>query len=268
MDNQVSSTSAHYSSAFRLCNHSGFWLVINKRSSLILLNVYGICVLISFCRMVPIASFYLGATPAAPMNAPPFTRPQSMSQTSLPQSSRSPPVNPAHGRAQSTPTGQTRSPPAAPEVPPILEPTLEEEPPAEQELSVHESSDEDAVDEYMDELKKSRRSSKPPTPHARHGTMDRAFKFPPPAPKGGPEVDTLAEENEGEGEGYDVGAKERDEDGSEEAVLSAPGKDEAPAPDLKVEVPPPPSPAKEKELRDSVMTPDEEVGETEEISLN
>ncbi|VDB99544.1 unnamed protein product [Peniophora sp. CBMAI 1063] len=195
-------------------------------------------------KMVPIASFYLGATPAAPMNAPPFARPQSMSQTSLPQSSRSPPVNPAHGRAQSTPTGQTRSPPSAPEVPPTLEPTLEEEPTG-QEIDAHASSDEDAVDEYMDELKKNRRSSKPPTPHARHGTMDQE------------------NEGEGEGEGYDVDAKE---DGSEEAELSAPGQGKGP--ELKVEVPPPPSPAKEKDLRDSVMTPDEEVGETEEISLN
>lgn len=228
---------------------------------------YATCILTSLPdRMVPIASFYLGATPAAPMNAPPFTRPQSMSQTSLPQSARSPPVNPAHGRAQSTPTGQTRSPPAPLEVPPTLEPTLEEEPAAEQELSVHASSDEDAVDDYMDELKKSRRSSKPPTPHARHGTMDRAFKFPPPAPKQS-EAETLAEENEGEEEDEDAVGKE-DEDGSEEAELSAPGKDLATGPELKVEVPPPPSPAKEKDLRDSVMTPDEEVGETEEISLN
>jgi hypothetical protein len=40
-------------------------------------------------KMVPIAGYYLGATPAAPMNAPPFARPQSMSQVSLAKPMRS-----------------------------------------------------------------------------------------------------------------------------------------------------------------------------------
>ena len=73
--------------------------------------------------------------------------------------------------------------------------------------------------------------------------------------------DWVDEEEENEGE-----SPPDQDDGSEEAVLSAPGQDKGP--ELKVEVPPPPSPAKEKDVRESVLTPDEEVGETEEISLN
>src|SRR5260221_12708497 len=38
--------------------------------------------------MVPISGYYLGVTHSTPMNSAPFTRPQSMSQASLPQSAQ------------------------------------------------------------------------------------------------------------------------------------------------------------------------------------
>ncbi|KAF8338447.1 hypothetical protein F5887DRAFT_1137444 [Amanita rubescens] len=40
-------------------------------------------------KMVPIASYYLGANPSTPMSSQPFARPQSMSQASLPRSPNS-----------------------------------------------------------------------------------------------------------------------------------------------------------------------------------
>ncbi|KII94568.1 hypothetical protein PLICRDRAFT_47604 [Plicaturopsis crispa FD-325 SS-3] len=84
-------------------------------------------------RMVPIASYYLGANPAAPTSASPYNRPQSMSQASLVRSPTSPPnatSNHASHRASMPAPARTNpsSPPAAqPESKPPLEPTPEEE---------------------------------------------------------------------------------------------------------------------------------------------
>ncbi|TFK69408.1 hypothetical protein BDN72DRAFT_878474 [Pluteus cervinus] len=68
-------------------------------------------------KMIPIAAYYLGATPAAPMSAPPFARPQSMSQASLPRSptSPAPPQNrpPAiHHPHTAVPVTSSTNPPA------------------------------------------------------------------------------------------------------------------------------------------------------------
>ncbi|TFY81461.1 hypothetical protein EWM64_g2552 [Hericium alpestre] len=68
-------------------------------------------------RMVPIAAYYLGTTPSAPINSAPFTRHQSMSQAALPQSAHANKAAnrasmPAPSRSPATPTARTlRLPP-------------------------------------------------------------------------------------------------------------------------------------------------------------
>jgi chitin biosynthesis protein CHS5 len=64
--------------------------------------------LILFFRMVPIGSFYLGASSTTPSSAA-FGRPQSMSQASLPFSPTSPPSN---NSARTSPTSYRASMPA------------------------------------------------------------------------------------------------------------------------------------------------------------
>ncbi|KAI0034359.1 hypothetical protein K488DRAFT_45613 [Vararia minispora EC-137] len=185
-------------------------------------------------KMVPISGYYLGATPATPMNAAPFSRPQSMSQTSLPRSAgASSRVNlpGSHSRTQSTPQGSSLSPPSAEPAPPKFEPTPEE--PGEPA----EGDDEES------QVKSP--SSKPATPHMRHGTMDRAFKFPPSKSSPLGETESTVPEQE------------------QPTVQS----NAQPQRVLSVEVPPPPSP-QEKERALPVSPADEDVGETEEISLN
>ncbi|KAI0315156.1 fibronectin type III/BRCA1 domain-containing protein [Amylostereum chailletii] len=198
-------------------------------------------------KMMPISGFYLGVTPATPITSPPFSRPQSMSQTSLPHSARA-----ANRASLPAPPRTPTSPPPRPSqsgartAPPKFEPTPEE--PGE--------SVEDAEGGALSPSK-----GKPQTPHMRHGTMDRAFKFPPPKSPSPVEEEKKTDEPPAASP-----AEPRvDEDGSEEAGLSAVGSEAAPA--LSLEVPPPPTPI-EKEKVASPQDGDEEVGETEEISLN
>jgi hypothetical protein len=188
--------------------------------------------------MVPISGYYLGATPATPMNSAPFTRPQSFSQTSLPRSAT---VPAAHARAQSTPQGP--SAPAERSTTPRLEPAPEAQD-EEEEEGEEEEGDEDGEE----------RAKSPKTPHVRQGTMDRAFKFPPPKPEDVPPVPALPT-------AAPVHAEHDTE--SQSAELSAPGT----ARGLSVEVPPPPAIAPDKERSPLPVSPDDDVGETEEISL-
>ncbi|TFY67512.1 hypothetical protein EVG20_g3914 [Dentipellis fragilis] len=198
-------------------------------------------------KMVPIASYYLGTTPSAPINSAPFSRHQSMSQTKLPQSAQ---ANKAANRSSMPPPART---PTSPTPEQRLKPTPTPlEPPAEgEELDPSEAS--------------------PSTPnkkkgHPRHGTMDREFKFPPPAPP--PSYETTegtAEEKEqptlpSVSEGAQAGAQA--EDGPEEAGLTTVG----------VVAPSnggiPPSPTLDSSSSITQDEGEEDVGETEEISLN
>jgi chitin biosynthesis protein CHS5 len=194
--------------------------------------------------MVPISGFYLGTTQSSPMNSAPFTRPQSMSQASLPQSAQAAKAaNRASMPAPSrTPTSPGPIPPASSEsskaVHRTFEPTLEE------------SADGDESDDIG-----SQRSIKAKgPPRARHGTMDREFKFPP-AP---PESDGVPRSRQAIG--AEPGDTQLSPDDVEEAGLSAPSSS-------RVEVPPPPPIEKERPPT-SHDDGDEDVGETEEISLN
>ncbi|KAF9498915.1 hypothetical protein BDN71DRAFT_1442896 [Pleurotus eryngii] len=121
-------------------------------------------------KMVPIASFYLGANTGAPAHSPAFTRPQSMSQASLSRTPSSPPPN-----RQSTPTSQRASMP----------------PPARSDSIVNQASSSrfEATPEEAGEVEDLQSSSPDAGKRkSRAGTMNKDFKFPSPASS--PVVDT------------------------------------------------------------------------------
>ncbi|KAI9467199.1 hypothetical protein BJY52DRAFT_1201531 [Lactarius psammicola] len=187
-------------------------------------------------KMVPISAFYLGITQSSPMNSAPFVRPQSMSQASLPQSTHAAKAaNRASMPASSqTPTSPGPSPPSSSGAQPkpvrkVFEPTPEE------------AGDADESPDAAAETK--------------HGTMDREFKFPPPESQTPPpdQQTTASHVNH---------ASRAHDDGPEEAQLTAVNV----VSPSSVEVPPPPI---EKERSPTNHDEgDDDVGETEEISLN
>ncbi len=197
--------------------------------------------------MVPISAFYLGITQSSPMNSAPFVRPQSMSQASLPQSTQAAKAaNRASMPASSqTPTSPGPSPPGSSGSQPkpvrkVFEPTPEE------------GGDADESPDAAAETKSTRNRG---PPHTRCGTMDREFKFPPPESQTPPPgQQTSASHANNTSRAHD--------DGPEEAQLTAVNV-VAPS---SVEVPPPPI---EKERSPTNHDDgDDDVGETEEISLN
>jgi len=215
-------------------------------------------------KMVPIHPYYLGATPPAPTQ---LSRPQSMSQASLPSAHSASPSQQQHptraANRQSMPPQRvsSASPPAA-AAPHRFEPMPEEQ-------------------EESEELNVSRSPG-----HIRKGTMTKNFKFPPPAqsqlpppvppmPKERaptsppqqkesasprPDVQTPEETAATPGSAPPVSAGRRAS--TEEAKLS-------PVPVITpsvVEVPPPPP--VDKEVAPHIPEGDDDLGETEEISLN
>lgn len=183
-------------------------------------------------RMVPISGYYLGATPNTPMNAPPFTRPQSMSQVSLASPTRSnstgttaipkgagnrssmPPMARAGTMSPKSPETQARALEVQREEP--------EEPDTEQQRSKLSSK---ANEEEEDD-----QSARPPPP------LPSAPTQPPPAEAEDSKTDT-----------------------------TQPPKPRVIAPSS-IEVPPPPPIEKEHTTRESEEG-DEDVGATEEIPL-
>ena len=172
-----------------------------------------------------------------------------MSQASLPQSTQAAKAaNRASMPASSQrPTSPGSSPPGSSGAQPkpvrkVFEPTPEEG------GDVAESPDAAAES-------KSTRSRGPP--RTRHGTMDRAFKFPP-----NDESQSLPPGQQASASHANDTPRARD-DGPEEAQLTAVNV----ATPSGVEVPPPPPIEKERPpiIHDDV---EDDVGETEEISLN
>ena len=201
--------------------------------------------------MVPISAFYLGTAQSTPMNSPPFTRPQSMSQASLPQSAQavkaaSRASMPAPSR---TPTSPAPTPPTPSDSPSkavrrTFEPTPEE------------SRDGDESHDVTSQTKPTRTRG---PPRVRHGTMDREFKFP---------SATVAPESDTASHGQQVASTgaSRDSNDAEEAGLTAVN---VVAPSISTaEVPPPPPPIDKERLTTNPDDGEEDVGETEEISLN
>ncbi|KAI9447856.1 hypothetical protein H4582DRAFT_1802467 [Lactarius indigo] len=199
-------------------------------------------------KMVPISAFYLGITQSSPMNSAPFVRPQSMSQASLPQSTQAAKAaNRASMPAPSqTPTSPGPSPPGSSGAQPkpvrkVFEPTPEE------------GGD---VDESPDATAETKSMRNKGPPRTRHGTMDREFKFPPSESQTPPPGQQTSAS-------HATNTSRTHDDGPEEAHLTAVNV-VAPS---SVEVPPPPPIEKERSPTNH-DDGDDDVGETEEISLN
>lgn len=199
--------------------------------------------------MVPISAFYLGTTQSTPTNSPSFSRPQSMSQASLPQSAqaakaanRASMPAPSRTPASPGPTPPRRSDSPSKTVRKTFDPTPEE------------GGDGDEPQDASSQTKSTRTRG---PPRVRHGTMDREFKFPPTT-----ESASHAQQAASTGTG-DTSHAPAD---AEEVVLTA--VDVVAPSNSTVEVPPPPPPIEKERVPMSPDDGDEDVGETEEISLN
>ncbi|KAI5121194.1 hypothetical protein M0805_005995 [Coniferiporia weirii] len=223
-------------------------------------------------KMVPIAQFYLGATPNTPLSSAPFTRPQSMSQVSLQRSpsrgAASPPSSasaatanraslPAQRRvnAEIEPSASSfvnQSPPGTTPNGKVPAVTEEDELERDEELDTVTNGVPDGANTGSPTSRKepmSPRSLSAAERRARNGTMDRNFRFPPPASESAsPPVPPLPA-------GADTLGQEHEE------TLRSPT---SAAP---MEVPPPDPVEKEKERVDPAEA-DDDIGITEEISLN
>ena len=188
------------------------------------------------------------------MNSPPFARPQSMSQASLPQSAQAAKAAnrasmPAPSRSStssgSTPPNRSDSPSKV--VRKTFDPTPEE--------------GGDGVEPQVASSEAKPTRTRGP-PRVRHGTMDREFKFPPTA--GLSESDTASHGQEAASTGTrDTSHVSAD---AEEGGLTA--VDVVAPSNSTVEVPPPPPPIEKERVPMSPVDGEEDVGETEEISLN
>ncbi|KZT29558.1 hypothetical protein NEOLEDRAFT_1085576 [Neolentinus lepideus HHB14362 ss-1] len=209
-------------------------------------------------KMVPISGYYLGVNPGTHINSAPFTRPSSMSQVSLPHSPNRPITSPTQKSANraSMPAPSRSSshqsiPASAESQARTIAPTPEE------------NGEEDMSESQSPERTVDGRTSKSAKRRTRHGTMDKAFKFPPDGFEGAqppiPESPSPPRPEESESQAAAQPAPEEPKGPKIPAVhVVAPST---------VEVPPPPPVEKEKAPA-SHDEGEEEVGETEEISLN
>ncbi|KAF8076858.1 fibronectin type III/BRCA1 domain-containing protein [Lyophyllum atratum] len=208
-------------------------------------------------KMVPIASFYLGATPATPLASAQLNRPQSMSQASTPRSPHSPPPNQpkaASNRASMPPPSRsTETPPS--QVSPFLNQAGSPEnqaraPPFEA------TPEEPGEDNDVEEAQLERSTSKESKRKSRNGSMNREFRFP--TPSASPVLGN---------------APVRKERRSPPAQLDEPGvaDDAPPNPAVitpsSIEVPPPPPVEKERSVA-SLDDGEDDVGDTVDIPLN
>lgn len=232
--------------------------------------------------MVPIHPYYLGASSSTPISSAPFSRPQSMSQVTLPHSpsSRSPVANKAANRqsmpAQRSNTNLPGSPPGSSfigqnqshqAIKPI-EPTPEEG--SEEEDLEGPKSIEERFDETDEE--EAERAGRP-----RKGTMSKNYKFPPPSDSAPPppvpalppsiSVSHTPPPKESQPQPKEPSQTQtrptHTSTETEDASLSAVPTIITPS---AVEVPPPPPVEKERSL--VVNDGDDDLGETEEISLS
>lgn len=200
-------------------------------------------------KMIPIASYYLGAAPSTPVGSAGLSnRPQSMSQASLSH----PPTTPQLPNKQTLPSYRASMPAPARQAtatPPNQASAFVNQPTSARQL---ESTTEEPGDEAeADRLKLERTTSAESKRKSRSGTMNREFKFPPtsssppampevPAKKGPPAPLT--------------------ENGLAAESLVTPSS---------IEVPPPPPVEKERSFSNiSLESGEDDVGDTVDIPLN
>lgn len=193
-------------------------------------------------RMVPIAAYYLGVTPVAQAHSGSFTRPQSMSQASVPRS----PTSPSPNQPRS-PSYRSSMPPASRTTPPDNSSTFVNQPhsPATPEAKLKSNSFEPTVEaEELEEVPLERTTSADSKRKSRSGTMNKEFKFP--SPVNSPAIPDMP---------------------SLEGVLSSTASEQGVQPS-NIEVPPPPPVEKERVRSDSVDDGEDDVGDTVDIPLN
>ncbi|RDB20046.1 Chitin biosynthesis protein CHS5 [Hypsizygus marmoreus] len=209
-------------------------------------------------KMVPIASFYLGATPISPSTH--FnTRPQSMSQASIPRTPTSPvhkqSKSPAHRASMPPPSRSAASPPNN------VSPFLNQSPENQARSTPFEPTPEEPTeDEGVEEVRLERTTStnsKESKRKSRNGTMNPEFRFP--SPSSSPVQPTIPKK--------DVNQRK-----SPPAQLDEPGS-AAPKPNVitpsSIEVPPPPPVEKERSTSSvSLEEGEDDVGDTVDIPLN
>lgn len=210
-------------------------------------------------RMVPIASFYLGAASAAPPTSAGFNRPQSMSQA--PGTPASPPPNnqaskvrasmPPPARGSGTPPNNSSSPFVN-----------QRQAPRGVEAAVPEhDEDMDIVQGQMERATVSSATSAIKAEHrkSRNGSMNREFKFPPTSP-GSPLGDAPQKSVSPQTPVVHVSEHLTEEEVRHPGVITP----------SSIEVPPPPPMDKEKSLSKASLddSVDDDVGDTVDIPLN
>jgi hypothetical protein len=199
-------------------------------------------------KMMPIASFYLGANPSAPINSGSYARPQSMSQANLPQASTNATTPPAKNSNRASMPAPSRVTSASPP-----QSTFINQPSPRLDVKAKTGAFEPTPEELETDAEGNggqRATSIDGKRRSRPGTMDRNFKFPSSSsvsPPAIPDLPLSKVNNGGE-----------DDTGLMSVGVVAPSS---------VEVPPPPPVEKEK-TGHVVEEGEEDVGETEEIALN
>jgi hypothetical protein len=185
--------------------------------------------------MMPIAAYYLGTNPTSPTTAT-SNRPQSMSQISAPKSPESPPDSSARASNRASMPAPSRIPTGNPS------------------SFVNQTTDKAGVKHFEPTVEESGEETQDQLPRAaseeskRIGQMNKNFKFPPDA-----------SESEPTSSGQDSATDEGQEDELTTVGMVVPSS---------IEVHPPPPVEKEKAgsaVEDGEV---EDVGPTEEISLN
>ncbi|EPQ58837.1 hypothetical protein GLOTRDRAFT_102972 [Gloeophyllum trabeum ATCC 11539] len=207
-------------------------------------------------KMVPIAGYYLGVNPGTPMHSAPFTRPQSMSQVSLPHSPTRPtpgsPAQKAANRASMPAPARSSSQQSIPTESQVRAGSATFEPTPEEQGEGEEGDIGDSA-----QRKEEGRTSKSAKRRTRNGTMDKAFKFPP-EPEPGHAEPAASPIPESPSPPRVESQPAPSQQAEEPAHVIAPSS---------VEVPPPP-PVEKERAPAAHDEGEEDVGETEEISLN
>jgi len=198
-------------------------------------------------KMMPIASFYLGANPSTPINSASFARPQSMSQANLPQAPTKSPSPTTKNTNRASMPAPSRVPSSPPQSAFINQPSSNSE--AKAKTRGFEPTPEELDTEADVAQTVKRATSAEGKRKSRSGTMNRDFKFPSTSSASPPAIPDLPSSTVNMGE---------DDAGLMSVGVVAPSS---------VEVPPPPPVEKEK-MSHVIEEGEEDVGETEEIALN
>ncbi|KAG6845522.1 hypothetical protein H0H87_007766 [Tephrocybe sp. NHM501043] len=205
-------------------------------------------------KMVPIASFYLGATPASPLGSATMGRTQSLSQAAPVRSPASPPPNQQQqkqsNRASMPPPSRSSDAP-----PSQMSPFVNQNgsPPTPAKANPFEPTPEEPVED-TEEVHLERNTSIDSKRKSRNGSMNRDFKFP--TPSSSPVIPSKPERRSPPAQ-------------LEEPDSAVPVQPSTVITPSSIEVPPPPLVEKEKSATTASLDEGEDdVGDTVDIPLN